>query len=66
MGPFPLMWKQLLCEICKTGALSLQDLKITEEKFSITGKCRTRKMTDLEHDVCLESTGLEFCFKVAS
>jgi len=48
------------------GALNLQDQKMTDQKFSITGKYRTRKMTDLEHDVYLESTRLEFCFKVPS
>jgi len=37
-------------------ALNLQDQKMTDQKFSITGKCRTWKMMDLEHDVCLEST----------
>ena len=29
-----------------TGALNLQDLKMTDQKRSKTGKCRTWKMTD--------------------
>jgi len=39
----------------------MEDQKITDQKISIAGKCRTCKITDLEHAVCLKATRLVSC-----
>jgi len=44
------------------GALNLQDQKMADQ-IALLENAGPAKMTDLEHDVCLESIRLEFLIK---